>query len=196
MRKDLQNGRSMIEMLGVLSIIGILTVGGFNLISKTVSENRVNKVIDEVSDLARRTRVVFREFIYDKNPSDNTDMTKYICKAHAFPDVLECDQMSNDGKKCNCDSMSKFIDDNDVEISVSFKKKSNTDPEYYILKIAKMTDEICMAISNGQWGTRATNGFSGISFNNDPIGKSITLDDAAGNNGCNNDNSTIYIAFR
>ena len=185
MRKDLQNGRSMIEMLGVLSIIGILTVGGFNLISKTVSENRVNKVIDEVSDLARRTRVIFREFIYDKNPADNADMSEYIFKAKSYPDVLEWDS-----------SKKVFIDDDDVEMSVSFKKKEKV--EYYILKIANMSDEICMAIANGQWGTRATNGFSGISMNNnkDPIGKSVTLDDAAGNNGCNNDNSTIYIAFR
>jgi len=183
MKKDLQNGRSMIEMLGVLSIIGILTVGGFNLISKTVSENRINRVIDEVSDLARRTRVIFREFIYDKNPSGDTDMSEYIYKAKSYPDVLEWVS----GSKV-------FVDDDDVEMSVSFKKKENV--EYYILKIAKMTDEICMAISNGQWGTRATNGFSGISFNSDPIGKTISLDDAAGNNGCNGDNSTIYIAFR
>lgn len=182
MRKDLQNGRSMIEMLGVLSIIGILTVGGFNLVSKTISENRVNKVIDEVSDLARRTRVVFREFIYDKNPSDGADMSEYIHSAKAYPDVLEW--VSN--KKY-------FLDDEDVQMSVSYKKKDNV--EFYILKIADMTDEICMAVSNGQWGTMATNGFSGISFNSDPIGKNVTLDDAVGNNGCK-DGSTIYLAFR
>ncbi len=188
MKKDLQSGRSMIEMLGVLSIIGILTVGGFSLVSKTVSENRINKVIDEVSDLARRTRVVFREFIYDckHNGSgtcnDNSDMSEYIHNAKAYPDVLEWDN-----------SKKYFLDDEDVEMSISFKKKN--DVEYYVLKIAAMTDEICMAIANGQWGSAATNGFAGISFDNtDPIGKTVDLDTAATK--CEGDNQTIYISFR
>lgn len=179
MRKDLQNGRSMIEMLGVLSIIGILTVGGFNLISKTVSENRVNKVIDEVSDLARHTRIVFREFIYDTDVTDGKDMTEYLYNAKAYPDVLEY-------------SDKKFIDDEDVEMTVSYKKKDNV--EYFVLKIANMSEEICMAIANGQWGTAATNGFVGINFNaSNVIGGTVGLDTATST--CV-DGTTIYLAFR
>ncbi len=191
MKKDLQNGRSMIEMLGVLSIIGILTVGGFNLVSKTVSENRVNKVIDEVGDLARRTRVVFREFIYDckdKNSgtcSNGSDMSEYIHDAKSYPTALEWVDSSNECNKC-------FLDDEDVQMTVSYKQES--DVEYYVLKIAAMSEEICMAIANGQWGTMAANGFSGISFEASSVIKG-SVDLTAATTSCT-DNSTIFLAFR
>ncbi|MBQ7632761.1 MAG: type II secretion system protein [Alphaproteobacteria bacterium] len=179
MKKDLQNGRSMIEMLGVLSIIGILTVGGFSLVSKTVSENKINKVIDEVSDLARRSRVVFREYIYDNKTG--TDMTKYLYDAKAYPTDLEWNE-----------SGSKFIDDEDIEMKVLVMEKSAV--KYYVLEVAKVSEEICMGIANGQWGTMSTNGFSGIAFSkDDSVGGSIDLGTAAST--CA-DGKTLYLAFR
>lgn len=181
MRKDLQNGRSMIEMLGVLSIIGILTVGGFSLISKTVTENKINKVIDEIGDLSRRTRVIFRDYIYDESPSNDTNMSEYIYNAKSYPDVLEWDSSDN-----------VFVDDEDLEMSVYYTVKNEV--EYFIVKVDNMTEEICMAVANGQWGTAATNGFSGISFSDSTaIGGSIDLGTAA--NTCADD-TTIYLSFR
>ncbi len=44
-----QSGRSMIEMLGVLAIIGVLSVGGIAGYSKAMSMWRINKSIDEYS---------------------------------------------------------------------------------------------------------------------------------------------------
>lgn len=44
-----QNGRSMIEMLGVLAIVGILSVGGIAGFSKAMRTYKVNKVIEEYS---------------------------------------------------------------------------------------------------------------------------------------------------
>ena len=40
-----QNGRSMIEMLGVLAIIGVLSVGGIAGYSKAMTKYRINKAI-------------------------------------------------------------------------------------------------------------------------------------------------------
>ncbi len=200
MKKDLQNGRSMIEMLGVLSIIGILTVGGFSLISKTVSENRVNRVIDEVSDLARRTRVVFRELIYDEKPTEGKDVTKYVCSSSAYPDVLECDKMLTGGKGCDCKQMTKFIDNDEVEMKVSCKVVTDANNNknatyYYVLEISNMSEEVCMGIANGQWGSAATNGFSGINFNKSNVLNTKSVDLGTAATTCA-DNSTIYLAFR
>ena len=49
MRKKTQSGRSMIEMLGVLAIIAVLTVGGIAGYSKAMEKWKVNKLIDEYS---------------------------------------------------------------------------------------------------------------------------------------------------
>ena len=42
-------GRSMIEMLGVLAIIGVLTVGGIAGYSKAMEKYKMNKIISEYS---------------------------------------------------------------------------------------------------------------------------------------------------
>jgi type II secretory pathway pseudopilin PulG len=184
MKKNLQNGRSMIEMLGVLSIIGILTVGGFSLVSKTVAENKTNKVIDEISDLARHTRIVFREYIYDKKPSNGSNMTEYLKNAGAYPVGL----LSYSGSG----STAKFTDDEDVDMTVKLLEKNSI--KYYVLVVSNLSQEFCMAITSGQWGTAASNGFSGIAFKeNDVVGGKIDLGDAAKD--CA-DGTSIYLAFR
>ena len=49
MYKNFEKGRSMIEMLGVLAIIGVLSVGGIAGYSKAMTKYKVNKTIDEYS---------------------------------------------------------------------------------------------------------------------------------------------------
>ena len=51
MYKNFEKGRSMIEMLGVLAIIGVLSVGGIAGYSKAMEKFKVNKAISEYSML-------------------------------------------------------------------------------------------------------------------------------------------------
>ena len=46
-----QSGRSMIEMLGVLAIIGVLSVGGIAGYSKAMEQYKINKAIDGYSHI-------------------------------------------------------------------------------------------------------------------------------------------------
>ena len=47
MYKNLENGRSMIEMLGVLAIVGVLSVGGIAGYSKAMEKFKVNKIVED-----------------------------------------------------------------------------------------------------------------------------------------------------
>lgn len=71
MRKFLseQTGRSMIEMLGVLAIIGVLSVGGIAGYSKAMAKYKQNKLGDQVSMLITTLRTLYG------NSSDYTDLT-------------------------------------------------------------------------------------------------------------------------
>ena len=51
MYKNCEKGRSMIEMLGVLAIIAVLTVGGIAGYSKAMEKFKINKVIDDFNML-------------------------------------------------------------------------------------------------------------------------------------------------
>ena len=50
--KKSQSGRSMVEMLGVLAIIGVLSVGGIAGYSLSMRRHRANQVVDAVSKYA------------------------------------------------------------------------------------------------------------------------------------------------
>ncbi len=50
--KKLESGRSMVEMLGVLAIIGVLSVGGIAGYSLSMRRHRANGVVDHASKFA------------------------------------------------------------------------------------------------------------------------------------------------
>lgn len=52
-------GRSMIEMLGVLSIVGVLSVGGLVGYSKAMMRYRINKTMSEIALIAGNVRAFF-----------------------------------------------------------------------------------------------------------------------------------------
>jgi len=54
-----QSGRSMIEMLGVLAIIGVLSVGGIAGYSKAMQKYRINKTIEQITLIAGNIRTFF-----------------------------------------------------------------------------------------------------------------------------------------
>ncbi len=54
-----QYGRSMIEMLGVLAIIGVLSVGGIAGYSKAMMKYRINKTIEQITLVAGNVRTFF-----------------------------------------------------------------------------------------------------------------------------------------
>ena len=54
-----QSGRSMIEMLGVLAIIGVLSVGGIAGYSKAMNKFKTNKVADNVAMIVTNIRTLY-----------------------------------------------------------------------------------------------------------------------------------------
>lgn len=54
-----QYGRSMIEMLGALAIIGVLSVGGIAGYSKAMHKYRVNKAISQITQISQNIHTFF-----------------------------------------------------------------------------------------------------------------------------------------
>lgn len=51
MIKTIQSGRSMIEMLGVLAIVGILSVGGLVGYSMAMERHKINETVYQMNQL-------------------------------------------------------------------------------------------------------------------------------------------------
>jgi len=58
--KNLQSGRSMIEMLGVLAIVGILSAGGIAGYSMAMQSYKTNQLIERMQLIATRTRQLYK----------------------------------------------------------------------------------------------------------------------------------------
>lgn len=54
-----EQGRSMIEMLGVLAIVGVLSVGGIAGYSKAMNKFKTNKAIDQINMIATNIRTLY-----------------------------------------------------------------------------------------------------------------------------------------
>ena len=54
-----QSGRSMIEMLGVLAIIGVLSVGGIAGYSRAMEKFKINKTINQISHISQNIRRIY-----------------------------------------------------------------------------------------------------------------------------------------
>lgn len=56
--KKFEQGRSMIEMLGVLAIIGVLSVGGINGFSKAMDAHKVNTIVEQIGSIIANAKSV------------------------------------------------------------------------------------------------------------------------------------------
>ena len=81
-----ENGRSMIEMLGVLAIIGVLSVGGIAGYSKAMMKYRVNKTIEQFTLMAGNFRSFFKNDYRDLYNDDTH--RKILKKAKLVPDEM------------------------------------------------------------------------------------------------------------
>ena len=59
MRTTEESGRSMVEMLGVLAIVGVLSIGGIAGYSKAMAKYKINKTLDQLSMIITNVRTTF-----------------------------------------------------------------------------------------------------------------------------------------
>ena len=177
-----QYGRSMIEMLGVLAIIGVLSVGGIAGYSKAMMIYRINKTIEQVAQISTNVRTFFssqREYdlciIYEG--SDKTAaQVKVITKAKLVPDEM----LSEEGDKI-------FINNSfggTVELCDWFSKGPDTPKDMFGMSFYKLPQEACIELATLDWGSAAGAGLISVT-----AGKSDTW----GAKGCAGEVGTNYI---
>ena len=79
-----QSGRSMVEMLGVLAIIGVLSVGAIAGYSKAMMKYKLNKQTEQISSILDYVNIHMDEFKRSKT-SISTNMIPMLIKLNALP---------------------------------------------------------------------------------------------------------------
>lgn len=86
MEKTDEAGRSMIEMLGVLAVIGVLSAAALFGYSKAMQKNKINKTEDEIVQIITNLRTLFassaNEFVLGQSELETA------IKAKVFPEHM------------------------------------------------------------------------------------------------------------
>ena len=139
MIKGNESGRSMIEMLGVLAIIGVLSVGGIAGYSKAMTKYRINKTIEQITLIAGNIRSFFKG---DYSDLSSTTRLKIIKKAKLVPEEMLT--LDSDGNITN------ITNTLGSEVSVF-----NGDNSYFAIVTYDITrnQEACIELLSYDWST-------------------------------------------
>ena len=78
-----ENGRSMVEMLGVLAIIGVLSVGAITGYSKAMMKYKLNKQTEQIGSILDYVTLHYDDF--DRLNQGNTRLTSLFKKLGIIP---------------------------------------------------------------------------------------------------------------
>ena len=128
-------GRSMIEMLGVLAIIGVLSVGGIAGYSKAMMQFKINKTKQQIAEVVFNIRSMYAQ----QNPKDYSSL--YV------------DSLPEDFGK----AFGGYAEFNSVPNGI-------LEPERFSISLFGLPMEACVALATTNWGTDETTGFVGMSI--------------------------------
>ena len=159
--KKLEAGRSMIEMLGVLAIIGVLSVGGIAGYSKAMNKFKTNKIADNVSMLVANIKTLYAQ----QNTYDGLDNETAVSMG-VVPDELVV--KDSQGKY---DHLTNAFN-GAVDIHVSGSTEA-TDNKAFVLAFSGISREACITLATNDWGSGYSSGLIAIRAS----GESSTGDD-------------------
>ena len=168
-----ESGRSMIEMLGVLAIIGVLSVGGIAGYSKAMNKFKTNKVADNVSMLVANIKTLYAQ---QKTYTGLTNVT--AVDMGVVPDELVV-------KRADGATTQSLI--NAFNGPVFIKASNSTDgadSKAFIIEFTELSREACITLATNDWGSGYSSGLIAIAAKGNkatgahtaPTAASTTLD--------------------
>ena len=164
--KNNQFGRSMIEMLGVLAIIGVLSVGGIAGYSKAMMKFRVNKTVDQIAHIATNVRA-----FYSSQRSYRDITQKVLCKAQLVPSEMK-------RGTADCSNTTAFENVFGGIVSVNGSSKINASPTVgggsdfmaFVISFEGIPEEACLELATLDWGASSGDGLMALGVNSQVSG--------------------------
>ena len=141
-----ENGRSMVEMLGVLAIIGVLSAGGLAGYSKAMFKHKMNSTLDQLTMLVTNIRTMY-------GTQDNyTGLTPaQAIKLGIIPTAMQ-------------NGASKLVSPFKGEVTITTDKAASggIDATAFVVTYKGLPSEACINLATADWGSGAGSGFIGV----------------------------------
>lgn len=170
MKKHNQYGRSMIEMLGVLAIIGVISIGGMSLIHNARIIREETQLASDVAQLGAVTKKLSCQ--YDENYGTYTN---FLNKSEAIP--VHMKYMSGD-----------YIEAaQDTQITVT------GDKSYFVITVSGLEAGGCLKLATTNWGNKNSNGCLGITVGSEDAASCMqSANGACSGSSAKSSNSAAY----
>lgn len=146
--KNEQNGRSMVEMLGVLAIIGVLSVGGIAGYSKAMTKFKINKSMDQISMLVANIRTLFSG---QRNYSG-------LSNQNAISFGIIPGEMDGGGAVIT----NAFAGD----VTIGTATVNNNADAAFTIKYEGLGQEACVTMATSDWGSGSSSGLVSMNVGN------------------------------
>ena len=155
--KKLESGRSMIEMLGVLAIIGVLSVGGIAGYSKAMNKFKTNKVADNLSMIVTNIRTLYAQQNDYSGLTNDTAINMGV-----VPDELI---KTTTGATTTKTLQNAFLGPVFISSATVKGLDNGTDSganRGFVVAMGGLTREACVTLATNDWGSGYSSGFVGI----------------------------------
>ena len=176
-----QTGRSMVEMLGVLAIIGVLSVGGIAGYSKAMAKYKLTKAMDQVSTTITNIRTV-----YSGQPNYSGLTTQVMIQMGA----VGAEMLNGQSPTTATVAYNAFNGTVTIE---------GTPQQTFKIKFAGLSKEACVAIASSDWGSGSGSGLVSVQAGSATAGTTasgtLPLSLATAATGCNSVGDTNYVTW-
>ncbi len=154
-----QKGRSMVEMLGVLAIIGVLSVGGISGYSKAMAKFKLTKAQDQITMLLMNVRTAFAT-----SPSySGLNVPNAIAYNIAPGDMVTTKITNTNNGTASGGALSSAFGGSVVvescgESTSSLTQKCSTldnqtgNVQYFAIEMNRLARETCVSLGSSDWG--------------------------------------------
>lgn len=149
LNKNEQSGRSMVEMLGVLAIIGVLSVGGIAGYSKAMTKFKITKTFDQVSMMVANIRTLYSGQRNYANLATNIAMDLGVVPAEM------------EGA-----AVGTLVNAFQGSVTIGSAQYNGQNDACFYLSYGAMGREACVQIVTSDWGSGASSGFIGLTVGN------------------------------
>ena len=158
--KNDQRGRSMVEMLGVLAIIGVLSVGGISGYSKAMAKFKLTKAQDQISMLLMNVRTAFATSPSYEGLNNGNAVAFAIAPGDMYKGTIS--QSASVHHLNNAFGGEAHIFSCDKNSATNFGASSNfacygitsgNENQFFAIAMSDLGREACVSLLSSDWGT-------------------------------------------
>ncbi len=149
-----EQGRSMIEMLGVLAIVGVLSVGGIAGYSKAMNKFKTNKIGDQIQMISTNIRTLFSSQRTYEGLSNGMALKAGLIPGEMFEAVSSGGSYSSSYTITNAFGGKTFID--------VASQGTDGDNMAFTIAVDQIPQNACVSIATTDWGGDAGGGLAAM----------------------------------